>query len=171
LVTTIGQYLLSLIENSDYIDSSISRIFTLKDELSGSNERTIRFDWALEKISNYDTGSLIFGNGFDYLPKMGKEFGGEIEDNPHNFILSTFLYGGVIGVILIVCLVYKLVMKVFLIKKYLFFISMLLVVFSLTSSNSLFSYRIFPIIVFLSTVRNIPTKLTLSSSKPQVFKT
>ena len=140
---------LASFEESEFIDQSIARVFTLKDQLTGENERTVRFDWALSKLQNASSLELIFGQGFGYLKKMGTLFSEQKEDNPHNFFLASFIYGGIIGGILVILLISRGLYLSFYLDKTIYFMFLLIVFFGLTSSNTLFSYRVFPIILFL----------------------
>ncbi len=153
IIYLFGLDILDILEKSEYIDTSISRIFTLQDELSGDNERTIRFEWVIDKFWNSDFFSMFFGQGFEYLGEMGGAFSLGKEDNPHNFVLSALLYGGLLGAILIIYLTLGLLKYSFESKKEFFFISILLILFGLTSSNSLFALRIFPTILILSVIK------------------
>lgn len=147
----IAQYsepIVTSLAESELIDQSIGRVFTLKEQLTGENDRTIRFDWALAKLQDASGQEWLFGQGFGYLSKMGTNFSGE-EDNPHNFVLATLMYAGLIGGILVVLLIFRALSLAFNQNKTMYFIFLFMVLFGLTSSNTLFSYRVFPIMLFL----------------------
>jgi hypothetical protein len=131
------------------IDKSINRIFTVLDQLSGENERTIRFKWALNDYNNFTLFEQLFGQGFNYLPKMGLKFRVS-EDYPHNFLLSTLLYGGLFGFLFSILNIFYSLQSIFKYNKIIYFTILFLFFFGLTSSNSLFSFKIFPILIFLS---------------------
>jgi hypothetical protein len=139
------------IENFGIIDSSISRIFTIVDEFSNESDRTSRFEWALNSFDNASFSKQFFGQGFIYLSEMGSSFGNP-EDHPHNFVLGALLYGGFFAVFFILICLFQMLNNSFANNKLIFLMLILYLPFSLTSSNSLFSCRIFPIIVILSSV-------------------
>jgi hypothetical protein len=141
----ISDYFLS----TDFLDESISRVLTLKDELQGENERTIRIFWSLDYFSDRSGFEQIFGSGFEYLKLMGRSFSGELEDNPHNYLLSALLYGGVIGFLFMILLSYKLISSSFHYHRVWYPVVLVVLLFGLTSSNSLFALRIFPSLIFI----------------------
>lgn len=141
----ISEYLLS----SDLLDQSIERVLTLKSELQSENERTIRFSWSIDYFSGRSGFEQIFGSGFEYLKLMGISFSGEIEDNPHNYLLSSLLYGGLVGLFLMILLSYELISSSFQFNRVWYPIVLVVLFFGLTSSNSLFSLRIFPTLIFI----------------------
>lgn len=155
LLTTFWDSFVALMEGSGFVDSSITRIFSIKDELSGENNRTIRYIWAFDKFTEAPIHKLFFGSGFDYLSEMSVKFGDSKEDHPHNFILSTLLYGGILALGIMIILLGKILTNTFRNDKMLFIIFIILIFFSLSSANSLFSFRIFPIMVFLSSLKII----------------
>jgi hypothetical protein len=136
--------IIAFLTESGLIDYSIERVFTLREELTKENERTTRFAWSLSHFSEYNGIQTIVGNGFGYLKDMGKVFSGDVEDNPHNFLYSALLYGGYIGFIGMLIFVLRLVSLAFTHHILWYPAVLLIVVFGLTSSNSLYSYRVFP---------------------------
>jgi hypothetical protein len=150
VIFIFSENLFFYLKNTNLIDKSISRIFTVLDQLSGENERTIRFSWALNDFKNSTLFEQLFGQGFSYLREMGLKFNVN-EDYPHNFLLSTLLYGGIFGIIFVVLNIFFLLQFTFKNNnKVIYFTLLFLFFFGLTSSNSLFSYKIFPILIFLS---------------------
>lgn len=123
------------------------RTLTLNDQISQTNERTIRWNFFMNLFDNYNLFEIFFGQNFDYLNDFQREFN-EIEDNPHNFILSTILYGGLfslLGLLLLIFIVCKGLLNS---KNYIFLIVFFLyIIFGFTSSNTLFSSKIPPIII------------------------
>jgi hypothetical protein len=150
IIVIFSEKFIYFLENTNLIDKSISRIFTVLDQLSGENERTIRFTWALNDFKNSSLFEQFFGQGFSYLREMGLKFNVN-EDYPHNFLLSTLLYGGIFGIIFVVLNIFYLLQFTFKKNnKIIYFTLLFLIFFGLSSSNSLFSYKIFPILIFLS---------------------
>jgi len=148
----IAQYsepIVTSLAESQLIDKSIARVFTLKEQLTGENERTLRVDWVLAKLQDASGQDLLLGQGFGYLSKMGTFFSVEEEDNPHNFVLATLMYAGLIGGIVVVLLIFRALSLAFKQNKTMYFVFLFIVLFGLTSSNTLFSYRVFPIMLFL----------------------
>lgn len=143
---------------SDYMTSgelksgSVVRLFTLKDELGSENERTIRWDYFYELTHDYSASNFLFGNGFDYLSEYGNKFEGVAEDNPHNFFMATFLYGGFFSIVALLILITLVGIRLVRQENFIviFFFYLYLILFSLTSSNTLFSYRLFPVICTIS---------------------
>jgi hypothetical protein len=140
-----------LLENSGFIDKSISRIFTVVDQITGENERTIRFNWVFNNFNKASIFEQIFGKGFSYLHEMGMRFRVS-EDYPHNFLLSSLLFGGIISFFFSALLVYNLFQSSFSNDKILYFTLLFFIFITFTSSNYLFSYRIFPILTFLASI-------------------
>ena len=133
----ISEYLLS----SDLFDQSIARVLTLNDELQSENGRTTRFSWSIDYFSDR--------SGFEYLKLMGISFSGELEDNPHNYLLSALIYGGYVGFFLMILLSYMLISSSFHYHRVWYPVVLIVLLFGLTSSNSLFSLRIFPTLVLM----------------------
>ena len=64
------------------------------------SERIARWKYARELWqTEYKWSNKLFGGGFDYLDKFGKKFYPEEDrkDYPHNPIISSFLYSGLLG--------------------------------------------------------------------------
>jgi len=106
--------------------------------------RFSRFAYTLEFINNYKFGEILFGSGFDYLKSYAVKFHGIGEDYPHNIFISSFLYGGFIGLAVILVFFIQVIMKY--LKKFshlkVFFIWFLIYFFfSMTSANSVFSLK------------------------------
>ena len=141
----ISGYLVS----TNLLDESITRVLTLKDEFQGENERTTRFSWSLDYYYERSGFEQIFGGGFEYLTIMPNVFSGELEDNPHNYLLSSLLYGGIICFIIILFLSFELISSSFYCNRPWYPVVLIVLFFGLTSSNSLFAMRIFPTLVLL----------------------
>ncbi len=113
------------------------------------SERTERWKYAFELWkTEYNWTNKLFGGGFDYLKKFGKKFYPEEDriDYPHNPIISSFLYSGIIGGVFYI---YFLALSLWYYWKYrkhhlLFFILFLITfVFVFISSDSHFNVPIF----------------------------
>ena len=71
------------------------RIETLNDSDNVTSGRTIRWGKSIDIFRNYNFIQWVIGDGFDYLSSLGRLFGGG-EDYPHNFLMSSLLYGGIV---------------------------------------------------------------------------
>jgi hypothetical protein len=151
LILIFSDDLFLLINDSGLIHKSISRIFTIFDQITGENERIKRFNWAIHSFNNASAFEQLFGQGFNYLQKMGMKYHVN-EDYPHNFLLSSLLFGGIVSFIFSILLVYYLLEISFTNNKTLYFTILFLIFIAFTSSNYLFSYRIFPVLTFLVSV-------------------
>ena len=129
----------------------------------------MRWKYALELwTKEYSWSKKIFGGGFDYLEMYGKKFYPEEDriDYPHNPIISSFLYSGIIGGLFYV---YFLVLSFYYYWKYrkhhaLFFILYLTTfAFIFISSDSHFNV---PIFAMLSLVPFI-TKQVVEEKEPE----
>ena len=145
--------LIAFLAESNLVDYSIERIFTLGEELTAENERTTRFDWSLSYFLEYEGLQTFVGNGFGYLNEMGKVFSGEVEDNPHNFLYSALLYGGLFGFVGMLIFILRMISAAFSYHRIWYPVVLLIIAFGLTSSNSLNAYRIFPIIALIISIR------------------
>lgn len=162
-----------LIIDSDFFLSSIMRVLTLKEELTSENERTIRWTYAFELIQKYNIKDFILGKGFDYLRLFGSKFDGIAEDHPHNFLIAALLYGGLLSLLAnIILILFTISNFIKNSNSYLFFLVFIyLVLFGLTSNNTLFSFRIFPIVSIIGLMYNLPTNLgqkILPNVKPNI---
>lgn len=126
----------------------------------GFSQRTDRWDYALKIYQNeFTIKEKIFGGGFDYLPLFASKFAPHVkEDYPHSPILSSLLYGGLIGFIISIIFIINLINSLIKIKneyKYdfllIFVISLMYVLISGNSwfSNKLFLFLIIIILLFL----------------------
>lgn len=145
----ITEYLLS----TDLVDQGITRVLTLKEELQGDNERTSRISWCIDYFSEKTGLETIFGGGFEYLEIMGRNFSGGFEDNPHNYLLSSLLYGGYLSLIISLLMTYELISSSFNQHRIWYTVVLVVFAFGLSSSNSLFAMRLFPSLVFMMSLR------------------
>jgi len=147
------------IEDADFV-SGVQRLATTKDQLtkSGENERTRRWEYIDEKLSETaGIKSWIVGEGFDYLALLGKKFNYGSDDNPHNFLIATFLYGGLISLLSLLILLFSVCRLMVHNGAYtlMFFFLAFTVVFSLTSSNTLFAYRFIPFLLLFPLIAKV----------------
>lgn len=155
-----------------YLDNNDS-LYVLPDNQSGIStaskhaiSRLERWIYAFEIFNNYDMLNKLFGHGFDYLQWYGKKFlnNSKRYDYPHNPIISTFLYSGIIGGLFYI---YFLIMVFWYYWKYrkhhmIFFLMYLVTFFFMMfSGNSHFSV---PIFTFLSLIPFL-TKYYIESGK------
>jgi len=123
------------------------------DSLSVS--RLIRWKYAGDIwFNDYNVFHKIFGNGFSYKQSYGEKFLGDKSklDYPHNPIISSFLYSGIIGGLFYI---YFLIMVFYYYWKYrkyhmvFFFMYLITFFFMMFSGNSHFSV---PVFTFLSLI-------------------
>jgi hypothetical protein len=145
----ISEYLLS----TDLLDQGITRVLTLQEELLTENERISRFFWSLDYFSGRTSVEMIFGSGFEYLKMMGRSFSGELEDNPHNYLVSSLLYGGILSLVISLLMSYQLISSTFNHHRIWYPIVLVVLTFGLSSSNSMFAMRIFPTLIFIMSLR------------------
>ena len=135
--------------------------------------RTDRWRYALELWqTRYDTKQKIFGQGFKYLEWYGEKFYNNPKryDFPHNPIISSFLYSGIIGGVVYIIF---LIMSLWLYWKKrqqlgIFFIMYLCCMFfSMFSGSSHFS---FPLFAFLSFLPFVEYKSDVDAEKVNVIQ-
>jgi hypothetical protein len=141
----------SLIESSSEITSVFERLLTLEDISSQENDtRSNRWEYAFEYYSELPIHSKLFGAGFDYLKMFGYKFDVGASDYPHNVWISALLYGGLLGFVTTLGLTVY-VLNYFYRRKSIFkeilvwYILFLLLNF--TSSNSIYSSRVFVVLL------------------------
>ncbi len=144
---------------ADQLPDSVIHGFFAKEGVDTINyftaPRTDRWRYALELWqTRYTTQQKIFGQGFKYLEWYGEKFYGNPKryDFPHNPIISSFLYSGIIGGIVYIIF---LIMSLWLYWKKrqqlgIFFIMYLCCMFfSMFSGSSHFSFPLFAFLSFL----------------------
>ncbi len=117
------------------------------------NGRLTRYALAYEFFKNQTFFKKFFGSGFDYLEFYKKKLG-KI-DYPHNPIISSFLYSGIIGgVVYVIFIIWVIISYLKLRSKneILYFPFIMVFVFSIISGNSHFSV---PVFLFLSIVPSL----------------
>lgn len=130
--------------------------------------RTDRWRYAIELWqTRYDTKQKIFGQGFKYLEWYGEKFYNNPKryDFPHNPIISSFLYSGIIGGVVYIAF---LIMSLWLYWKRrkelgIFFIMYLCCMFFCMFSGS--SHFSFPLFAFLSFMPFVEYKKDSESMK------
>ena len=117
--------------------------------------RTNRWRYALELWqTRYNTKQKIFGQGFKYLEWYGEKFYNNPKryDFPHNPIISSFLYSGIVGGLVYICFLVTGLWLYWKRRKDLgiFFIMYLCCMFfSMFSGSSHFSFPLFAFLSFL----------------------
>ena len=109
----------------------------------------------------------IIGNGFDYRSEFGEKFykNNKRYDYPHNPLLSSLLYSGVLGFIFTVFLFlfsFFFYIKNYRVMKIWLFLFLLVSFFSFFSGNSIFSV---PFFIFLLLLPFHYNALNISSNK------
>ncbi len=136
-------------------DSILSKYYHPGNVSHFTSPRTDRWRYALELWqTRYDTKQKIFGQGFKYLEWYGERFwkNPDRHDFPHNPIISSFLYSGIIGGVVYIIF---LIMSLWLYWKKrqqlgIFFIMYLCCMFfSMFSGSSHFSFPLFAFLSFL----------------------
>ncbi|MBS1589316.1 MAG: O-antigen ligase family protein [Bacteroidetes bacterium] len=164
----IGKYI-----NIYSSESLLLRIESLSSKNLG-DDRIVRWDLGKEMFLNYNLLELIFGGGFKYNAKYSYVFFNALgTDHPHNFLVSTALYGGMIALILmglvIILLCYKYIVNFHQLKcmSVWFFV---LLIFSLTSLNTWFSIKlnvILSLLPYMSVFKQTNDIGSLENSKTQ----
>jgi hypothetical protein len=116
---------------------------TLVSSRGGHTER------AIELINSFSLPNVFLGNGFNYLEQFAS-VQDQDEDYPHNPIISAMLYGGVISAIVLILFFARaswLYIRHIDQEKYFFILFIISVLFSIISSNSIFSNRFFLVLL------------------------
>ena len=158
----------------DQLPDSVIHKYYSKDTINYfTASRTDRWRYALELWqTRYNTKQKIFGRGFKYLEWYGEKFLGNPKryDFPHNPIISSFLYSGIIGGVVYIIF---LIMSLWLYWKKrqqlgIFFIMYLCCMFfSMFSGSSHFS---FPLFAFLSFLPFVEYKSDVDAEKVNVIQ-
>jgi hypothetical protein len=151
ILIMINLDLSSIIDSNTEIYSVKDRLLTINEITSKDNDtRSNRWEYALDLFSNESLISQFFGNGFEYLTKIGNNFRDAIYDYPHNVWISALLYGGFLGFFSTIFLtIYVLIF--FYKNKHIFneiLVWYLLFLFLLFSSgNTIYSSRVFIVLM------------------------
>jgi len=130
------QSILNQIEKKKLVSTEV----TEKASNTFFSPRLLRWNYALKLYKDYSGSEKVFGSGFDYLQKFGKEF---LEtkgfDYPHNIFLSVLLYSGIMGLLVFLWLIFETFKYYLKSKLYVLFVAYLLILsFVLFSGDSIF---------------------------------
>lgn len=163
------------LKNSAEIQSLQNRFDTLQiSQVDNSfSQRTVRWEYALNKVNDSNPLQLLLGSGFGYLTEFANEFNPNLkEDYPHNPFLSALLYSGIIGFIVLVTLILSSVIMLIINYKvlgihfiFLYFTTWLYI---FVSSNSIFSVTISVSIMLI--IISIPHEKRKVLMKPNPHK-
>ncbi|HUS87739.1 MAG TPA: hypothetical protein VMW76_10915 [Bacteroidales bacterium] len=122
-------------------NQSLTKEINKKEYNRAMYPRIERWRFALGLYADYSIFEKIFGSGFDYLDNYRDKFSREDNgfDYPHNIILSTLLYSGFIGMLILLWLIIDLSLRFIKLKSVPFIIIWLVtLLFVLLSSDSVF---------------------------------
>lgn len=132
--------------NSLETQQVFDRLSTVSEINSEENDnRTPRWEFSFELFENYDVWAKLFGDGFDYSHLIGHAFNETGYDYPHNVFVSSLLYSGIVGALVLCISSYQVFRQYYINRKTIGVIGiwfLLLFFLNLTSSNSIFSFRI-----------------------------
>jgi O-antigen ligase len=136
----------SIYNKSDYFKSYLNRIATVGEITSKERDtRSVRWLYAWKYYLTLPIENKLLGDGFQYVKKMGSRFREASIDHPHNLFMSSLVYGGILGLVATIGLVFYTIylhIKIWE-RKSVFAMWFFLVLFlSFTSSNSIFSSRL-----------------------------
>lgn len=130
------------------------RFSTLADIKNSFDERTSRWNYGFQLINEFNLFKLLIGDGFHYLNIYAEKFKTDsLEDYPHNPLISTMLYSGVIGVLVFLILIFMTINRL-LYRRKLFggefiLIYFVTLIFLLPSANTFFSIKIIWILTLI----------------------
>ena len=140
-----------------YMNSMWNRFVGIRDVVGTQNRtgsRREHYAFAGELLEEQGMLGLMIGNGGEYMKQYGLQFNAEDGfGKPHNPIISAFLQSGILGGIAVVG---YLILCLFLYTKnlkhptsrYFFFLFLITSFYALTSSNTIFTKKIY-ILMFL----------------------
>lgn len=158
IMSSLGIINQSLGSDSVYgtnIERVLNRYETVSSVDEGFSSRNIRWDYAIEIFEQGNGFDIIFGQGFGYLKMFQNKFNLNHEDYPHNFLLSTLISSGFIGLLVTLAYLFYVSIKlIFLIgKKNVELVSIIMLLFMLLflsiSGNLIFSIRILPVYLII----------------------
>lgn len=141
------------ITNTLFLENVLNRSLGVADITNTVSSRTIRWDYSIKLIEDFTIPQAIFGNGFKYLDFLGNIFKPGFEEYPHNFFLSTLLYSGILGLVIIVFLLLSVIVRGLInfkqigVDMNLMFIIGL--IFMLVSGNSIFSSKVLGVLILI----------------------
>ncbi|MDF1549030.1 MAG: O-antigen ligase family protein [Bacteroidales bacterium] len=125
------------------------------------SDRVDRWEYALELYKEYSITRKIFGGGFDYLFRFKDKFNIQKQDfdYPHNIFLSTLLYSGIIGLLVLLFVLGKTVYLYIKYKQYVLLLSYFLTLgFIMASSDSIFELPLFVAFIMLPYLQHLIAK-------------
>lgn len=134
-------------------DKELATISIIHDDSKLNDNRIIKWKFGLNLwLKEYKWYEKIFGKGFEYLEDFGTKFYGKesIFDYPHNPLISSLLYSGIIGFILYMIFLFKMAYsyyKTYITNGSINFVFAVVWIFATISGNSHFSI---PAFIFLS---------------------
>jgi hypothetical protein len=138
---SVSRAVLGILESSE-VEKVLDRTLTAFEQDS-MQTRLPLFDHAIGTIAAAPIDKLIFGSGFGYLTDFAGRFSSNnLEMYPHNFILSSMLYGGLLQTgLLLTCIAQTglWIWRARPLTGVLGYILLVTIIFSAISSNSLFS--------------------------------
>jgi len=137
--------------NEQEVQAVTDRARTLGTEESVAG-RTLYWQATYRMLQSYTVAEQLTGNGFGYIGEMGS-IGGVEEDYPHNFLLSSMLYGGAIQTLLTLAMLAMVLRRIWQAGpdfRVVAFWVLVFLLFHLTSSNSIFSTELFVVIMVLA---------------------
>lgn len=140
-----------IVQNAE-INNLFERLTQISEFGEKENTRTIRWEYSIDYFSKFNFVEKIVGGGFSYLEDMGREFRETDIDHPHNVWISSLLYGGIIGfAITVFTSLFSLFFYIAHYKHLRIFLWWYVLMLSLnfTSSNSIFSSRLFVVLCLL----------------------
>lgn len=156
IVFLINQKNIDLVEQSNNFDrllKRISSISTISDTNEGSfSERIVRWNISADIINNYNIRQILVGDGFNYLTTISNIIQKNSADYPHNVLISTFLYSGIIGFLFYVTFLFHISYKYILHRKEISFfgLSFLFVsIYTFTSYNTFFSSKLYLVLIII----------------------
>lgn len=168
IFTVYSDFDISKVANDPQIRTTIERFSSIgKDNIGESfNPRVERWAYSLELFGSLSLPEQLFGSGFNYVSAFSDKYNLEIEDYPHNPILSAILYSGIIGslflLLLFIATLYYLIKYKKLIGFELGIIYVVTFIYMMISGNSLFSYKLF---IFLIAIILMKPYVDMNSSR------
>jgi hypothetical protein len=129
-----------------------ARLETVTTE-EGLASRMRYWEVAYAKLQASAFETVLLGSGFSYIEEFGDIFGNENGDYPHNFVLSSMLYGGLVQTVPLLLMLAMAYVRLFRIGSsgdaLLFWLTVQLL-FLFSSSNSFFSAEAASVTALLS---------------------
>lgn len=140
---------------SNKIFTRLQTILAFKEDFVQS-PRGIIFKHTVEIIKSGDFFQIAFGQGFGYIPELGKLFGAS-EQYPHSQILSQMVFGGIVGILMLLLIyVHSTIIFITYYKDYkdILWSYVLLIFFCQFSGNTFLSFK--TTLVFYIIILNLP---------------